>query len=253
MMAASGRPFRGVLRGLSRHLGSVFTAVLAAPVVPDVAVDLLGVEGAAAALTRVGAVGVVALASVIVFAVESRVYRKRIRNVSARSTQVQRRDTLVLALSGSTQVRQPGERDDRPTAGEILLDTVRPRRVVLVSAPGGQSEQWLRTTRAALDQEHVESTTLSMRSPDSVEWLLEDLGREIERDRANGGSWDASSTLFDVTGGTVPMSLALLRMAATVGAECVYISSVHDRTGPRPGTQEPRQIDPKILIGGVTG
>ena len=250
-MEARRAPFRGVLRGLSRHLGSVFTAVLAAPVLPDVAVDLLGVEGAAAALTRVGAVGVVAAASLAVFWAESRMYRKRIRAASARSSQVRQRDTLVLAMSGSTQLRQPGDQGGRPTVGEILLDTVRPRRVVLVSAPGAQSEQWLRTTREVLDHQGIESATFAMRSPDSVEWLLEDLGREIERDRAHGAAWDGSSTLFDLTGGTVPMSLAMLRTAATIGADCVYISSVHDRAGPRPGTQEPRQIDPKILIGGL--
>lgn len=251
-MTPQDRSWRDTLRGTSRHMGSVFTAVIAAPTLPDAAIELLGVQGPAAAATRVGAVGVVALASLLVFRAESKMYRKRIQHVSTRSFPVQPRDTLVLALSPATQVRQPGDRDGKPTVGEILLAAVRPRRVVLISAPGPQSEEWLNTTRAALERDGIESTTLHMRSPDLAEWLLEDLGREIEHDRTNGGSWDGANVLFDLTGGKVPMSLAMLRVAATVGAECVYLSSVHDRSGPRPGTQELRQIDPTTLIGGAT-
>jgi hypothetical protein len=66
-----------------------------------------------------------------------------------------------------------------------------------------------------------------MRSPDRVEWLLDDLGEKVEQDGANGGSWDKASVVFDLTGGTVPMSLAMLRTAANLGVECVYMSWRH--------------------------
>lgn len=244
--------FRGALSGISRHLGTVGTAVLLAPVLPDIMVEALGVEGSAAAAARAGAVGALVVVCSVIYAVESWSYRRRMRKVVARSIEAQRRDTLVLPVSKGTQIRSGGQRKEL-TLGEILLQTVQPRRVVLVTAPGGDAEEWLRVTSAALDEEGIRRTTFTMRSPDKVEWLVKDLAEHIESDRSDGEPWDGSSTVFDLTGGTVAMSLAMLRTAAAVGAECLYITTDYDRRGPVPGTQQARQIDPRSFMSAVVG
>jgi hypothetical protein len=106
----------------------------------------------------------------------------------------------------------------------------------------------LRVTKTALDEAGLDATTFSMHTPDSVEWLVEDLTRHIDEDRDNDRPWDAGSTVFDLTGGTVAMSLAMLRTAAAVGAECLYITVDYGPDGPIPGTQQVRQIDPKSFL-----
>ncbi|MGH4014475.1 MAG: hypothetical protein ACRDSL_11250 [Pseudonocardiaceae bacterium] len=243
--------FRGTLSGISRHLTTVGTAVLLAPVLPDLAVDASGAEGGAAVLARVSALGVLVIICYGIYLAESWRYRKHLNTVVPQSIEAQQRDTLVLPLSKGTQVRPQGTRDGNPTPGEILLRRVQPRQVVLVTAPGSDAEEWLRITRTALDQDGLDTTTFTMRSPDSVEWLVEDLSQHIDQVRANGRPWDGTSTVFDLTGGTVAMSLAMLRTAAAVGAECLYITADYGPHGPIPGTQRVRQIDPRSFLSAV--
>ncbi|MGH3940488.1 MAG: hypothetical protein ACRDTG_17990, partial [Pseudonocardiaceae bacterium] len=221
MPASSRRWFRGTLSGISRHLGTAGAAVLLAPVLPAIAVDAFGAEGGAAVFARLSAVGALEIVCYGIYLVETWQYRKHLKTVKARSVEAQQRDTLVLPLSRGTQVRPRGSRDGAPTLGEILLHRTQPRRVVLVSAPGGEAAEWLRITRTALDEDGLDTTAFTMRSPDSVEWLVEDLAQYIEDERENGQPWDGGNTVFDLTGGTVAMSLAMLRTAAAVGAECL--------------------------------
>lgn len=247
------RWFRGTWSGISRHLGTAGAAVLLAPVLPDIAVETFGVEGGAAAIARVSALGALVIACYGIYRVESWRYRKHLKTVVTRSIKAQQRDTLVLPLSKGTQIRSQGGRTGAPTLGEILVRQVQPRRVVLVSAPGGEAEEWLRVTRTALAKDGIDTTTFTMRSRNSVEWLVEDLTQHIDDERANGQSWDGSSIVFDLTGGTLPMSLAMLRTAAAVGAECLYITVEYGPDGPIPGTQKDRQIDPKAFMRAVVG
>lgn len=248
-MAIRGRSrFRGTLSGISRHLTTVGTAVLLAPVLPDLAVDASGAAGGTAVLARVSALGVLVVACYGIYLAESWRYRRHLNTVVAQSVEAQQRDTLVLPLSKGTQVRPQGMRDGKPTLGEILLRRVQPRRVVLVTAPGSDAEEWLRITRTALHEDGLDTATFTMRSPDSVEWLVEDLSRHIGQERSDDRPWDGSSTVFDLTGGTVAMSLAMLRTAAVAGAECLYITVDYGPNGPIPGTQRVRQIDPRSFL-----
>jgi len=253
MPTGPSRWFRGTLSGISRHLGTVGAAVLLAPVLPDIAVEAFGAEGGAAVLARTGALGALVIVCYGIYLFESWRYSKHLKTVMARSIEAQQRDTLVLPLSRGTQIRPQGSRDGAPTLGEILLRRVQPRRVVLVSAPGSEAEEWLRVTKAALGEDGLDTTTFTMHSRDSVEWLVEDLSRHIDTERKNGRPWDGSSTVFDLTGGTLPMSLAMLRTAAAVGAECLYITVDYGPDGPIPGTQQARQIDPKSFMSAVVG
>lgn len=253
MPTSPSRWFRGTLSGISRHLGTVGTAVLLAPVLPDITVDAFNAKGGAAILARISALGVLVIICYGILRVESWRHSKHLKTVVARSIEAQQRDILVLPLSRGTQIRPQGSRDGEPTLGEILLSSVQPRRVILVSAPGGEAEEWLRATQTALGENGLDTTTFTMRSRNSVEFLVEDLSRHIDAERKNSQPWDGSSTVFDLTGGTLPMSLAMLRTAAAVGAECLYVTVDYGPNGPIPGTQQARQIDPKSFMSAVVG
>lgn len=71
-LTALGTSYRGSLA----YLQSALVALLLAPVLPDILVDLTGVEGAATAGVRVGGVALVTVACVAVFAVQNRRHRR---------------------------------------------------------------------------------------------------------------------------------------------------------------------------------
>jgi hypothetical protein len=59
----------------------------------------------------------------------------------------------------------------------------------------------------------------------------------------------ADRTVYvDITGGNVVMSLAMLRLGAVLGAECIYLASEYKNGEPVPGTQVGRAFDPAALF-----
>jgi hypothetical protein len=80
--------------------------------------------------------------------------------------------------------------------------------------------------------------------PTKVTW---DSERVIEAVRALGTPPDRITV--DVTGGTVAMTLAMMRVAATLGTRCVYVSSKADKDGKRVAySQRGHSFDPLIVV-----
>lgn len=240
----------GAFHGTSRYLQSVVIALVLAPVLPDAAVDATGAEGWASVGVRSASVLVVLAVSAAAFLVQNWRYRKQARLTPAHMGRVDQRDTLVLPVSLRPVPVYRRERERTGAVfevGDLLVGAVRPKRVVLVCSDA--------VDRAPVDEAATAMTTdgleveiFDVTNANDVETVLADLEHRIRGYRERGNPWDGATLSIDVTGGTVPISIALLRVAALAGAHCVYVAKEQRGRDIVPGSQHPRQFDPRLLV-----
>jgi len=236
--------------GSFAYLQSALVALVLAPVVPDMLLDLTAVRGRPAAAIRLGGMLLVVAACGLVFVVQSRRYRRKLSLVTSLASNVRQHDVLIIALSlgDTTRYEQVARRAHRlPSIIEILVATVAPQSVILVKSqevPDTASN----ATRDSLEADGKQVATIPIQDCEKPEEILDDVQRALNRGPANGATWKLSSVAVDVTGGTKLMSLAMLRLAAELNASCVYVTKKQRGADITPGTQIPYQFDPRKLV-----
>ncbi len=239
----------GALSRASQYLGSVFVAVLLAPVLPDAAVELFGAPSPAwrNPVLRGAAVFVVIVACVGVDQV--RRWRARRREASAPMPELGHYAVLVQPLSPKRygyRPRHSGRTGDRMVP-EVNVDAATPRLVVAVATPQIPAAS-VDDLKANLAADDVDFDVVSISEPGDVKQVVPEVTQRIlaklrEHDVGPG------DVCFDTTGGNVPVSLAMLRAAALYGSDCCYVSSRLDGDGRAPHSQVPRSFDPAGLFG----
>jgi CRISPR-associated protein (Cas_Cas02710) len=250
--AGRRRPFATIgatYRGSVIYLQSALVALILAPVVPDMLIDLTGVHGRPTAAVRLAGVLLVVIICGLVFTIRSRQYRRTLHRASLAFSNVEPRDTLILVLSPGSASRYE-HRDFRvgrlPSVAEILVEKIGPRSVVLLRSPEVDDIDW-RTSRDALLAEDRHVTVIAVSNCERPEQFLDEIKNGLPADPSD--SWNPSSAAVDVTAGTKLMSIAMLRLAADLNAVCVYVTSTRDGSGIKPGSQVPYQFEPRSLVG----
>ncbi|MFD7656632.1 hypothetical protein ACFV4N_21895 [Actinosynnema sp. NPDC059797] len=230
-----------------RNLESVFVAVLLVPVMPDLFVDWFGQPDNPArdGLLRLAAAAAVFVVAVLVGAARNAWTRHRAARSRAPFTPLPTADVLVLPISPrGTPYTRAAARAGNPEVPEYLCDHVRPTTVVAVLNPKTADRAHKLETELAADGitlvtvhlDDVHDPTATVAGTDKIIQRLRDLGAPPDR------------VLVDVTGGNVPLTLAMLRTAAVHGARCVYVATQPGPDGtPRPHTQQGHTFDPATL------
>jgi hypothetical protein len=236
-----------LLVGSTDYLKSVFVAVILAPIAPDVAVDLWGDP---ASRWRDPLLRFIALVLVLVLCVV--VYRARVRRANQRSrrspyrlTGVGQHDVLVLPLGGGSTYQSPGGRTKSKTVPEWLVDAVRPTLVIAVATP--QVEAMIDEMRTNLGSDGIDFDHVVLSDGGDPELAVPEAEAQVLA-KLKGRNLLTASCVVDVTGGTVPMSIAMLRVASLLGATCTYVSSEYKNNGPVPGSQVGRSFAPRALL-----
>lgn len=228
--------FDGLGAGATRYLGSAAVAVALAPVVPDIFVDLWGGEGGAPPwLLRAVAILLVIAACFTVYGVQRSSTRRRARRAGGVLAGIGRRDVLVVPVSYRSGYTRRGHRTAPNSVIEWLVDTSRPTLVVLVPSP--ESADRVVDLRVELLADGVADVRV-VELPDVGDpgATVPDAERLLVPLLLDDGRTGAQCYV-DTTGGTVPMSLAMLRVGAAVGAECTYVVSEFKDDKPVPGSQ----------------
>ncbi|ABW10820.1 hypothetical protein Franean1_1373 [Parafrankia sp. EAN1pec] len=238
-------------RGSQAYLQSALVALLLAPVLPDILIDLTGVEGKATAGVRLGGVALVAAACVAVFAVQNRRHRRDLARIGTLTSNVQPHDTLIIALSlrAGPQYQPRALRTGRlPSILEILVDRITPKTVILLRSPDVPDDAWTQT-RDGLTSDGLQTGLLAVPNCEDPVDFVAYVNRALSRGPSGGAVYDLTSVAVDVTGGTKLMSLAMARLAAELDASCVYVTKAfRDADTIEPGTQIPYQFDPRQIV-----
>lgn len=238
---------RSAFSGASRHISGVLVGVLLAPVLPDVAVEVFGGGPAwGDAVLRIIALVVVVAVCVAVY--QTQVWFAR-RRQAVILTGVGRRDVLVLPVGFRCQYRPGPQRTGQRTIPEWLIDTCRPAAVVLVTSPEiGDVEAKLGKGLATEGIRYAVVQLTDVYNPDSA---IPEAERGVS---AKLGDMELTGlpTYVDTTAGNVVMSLAMLRVARALGAECTYVASRYQHKTLVPGSQSGRAFDPTRLFGTAT-
>ncbi|MEU4376718.1 hypothetical protein [Pseudonocardia alni] len=235
---------RATLAGTREYLGSVLVGVVLAPVLPDVAVDLFGDGTVRDPLLRLGAVAAVLAGCVLLF----RWRRARTARRAARSgltlTNLERRDVLIAPIGLRSGYTERDNRTGVKTVVEWLVDSSRPDTVIGVCTP--QSATVLPALRAGLAADGVRLETAELSDVLDPEATVA-TAQALVVGLVDARGLRERSTYVDITGGTVPMSLAMLRVGAVLGARCTYVSSEFRGGTVVPGTQRASAFDPAAL------
>jgi CRISPR-associated protein (Cas_Cas02710) len=238
-----------LLVGSTGYLSSVFVGVILAPIAPDAAVDVFGDPTSwwLDPLLRFGALVLVLVLCVLVYRARVGLAARRSRRSPYRLTGVERHDVLVLPLGHNSTYQSRSDRTKPKTVPDWLVDAVAPTLVIAVATPQINSAMidGLRTQLAAdgIDFDHVElrgGGDLALGVPDAEHEILAKL---------KARNLLTTPCAVDVTGGTVPMSIAMLRVASLLGATCTYVFSTEYKDNkPVPGTQVGKSFDPRALL-----
>lgn len=235
--------------GARRHLESVFIAVLLIPVVPDLFVDWLGDPGRP---QRNGVLRVLAVITVFTLAVLVGIARNawvRHRGERARRpfTPLPAADVLVLPISARSDPYLRKQRRDRaPEIPEFLCEESTPKTVVGVLTPRTAPMADDLATELAADG--IAFQPVLIEDAHRPVAAVEDSDKILDQLRALGVP--ADRVLIDVTGGSVPLTLAMMRVAGVLGARCVYVSTDVDSDGRRvPYSQRGHAFDPRAITG----
>lgn len=248
-LSRAGTRIAGLLSGASQYLGSVFVAVLLAPVLPDAAVELFGAPSPSwrNPALRGAAVLVVILACVGVDQI--RRWHARRRETHAPMPELRHYPVLVQPLSPKRYGYRPRDagRTGDLMVPEVNVDAASPRLVVAVATPQIPGSS-LDELKAGLTTDGVAFDVVSISEPDDVKQVVPEVTQRVLT-KLREQQVDPGDVCFDTTGGNVPVSLAMLRAAAIYGSDCCYVSSRLGRDGRTPRTQFPRSFDPAVLFG----
>ncbi|MBB4677435.1 hypothetical protein [Crossiella cryophila] len=235
--------------GARRHLESVFVAVLLIPVVPDLFVDWLGDPGQP---QHNGVLRVLAVVAVFTIAVLVGIARNawvRLRGERARRpfTPLPAADVLVLPISARSNPYLRKQRRDRgPEVPEFLCDESTPKTVVGVLSP--RTASMADDLAAELAADGIEFRPVLIDNAHSPVGAVEGSGKVL--DQLRDLDVPADRVLIDVTGGSVPLTLAMMRVAGLLGARCVYVSADVGSDGRLvPYSQRGYAFDPRAITG----
>ncbi len=244
----AGKWLAGALSRASQYLGSVFVAVLLAPVLPDVAVELFGglspswrdpaLRGAAVLLVIVTCVGVDLF----------RRWRARRREINAPMSELRHYPVLVQPLSLHKYEYRP-QSTGRPgdlNVPEANVIAATPGLVVAVASPPLLGQ--LDGLRAGLAADGIGFAHVSISDPNDVREVVPEVTQRVLT-LLREHEIKPDDVCFDTTGGNVPISLAMLRAAALHGSDCCYVSSRQDKHGREARSQVSRSFDPVELVG----
>lgn len=234
--------------GASEYVGGVFVAVLLLPIAPDVAIDFFG--GPAPSwrnpALRVGALIIVVLLVLVRYRA-----RERARIRSARGgtmTGLGQAQVLALALSPERKnpdkptYTPPARRRDHPSGAELLIDTVRPRKVLAVVTPQFADTDLARFT-AALREDGIELVVVRIDDGTDPSVAVSQTAERLVQ------AAPAADTIYvDVTGGTKAMTLGMVRAASILGADCVYVASQFKDGRMLPGNPKPYNFNPRDMF-----
>ncbi len=244
----AGKRVAGALSRASQYVGSVFVAVLLAPVLPDAAVELFGAQSPSwrDPILRGAAVLVVIAACVGVDQV--RRWHARRGEANAPMPELRHYPVLVQPLSLNRYEYRPRD-TERPgdlTVPEVNVDAATPNLVVAVATPPLLGK--LDALRAGLAGDDIEFAHVSISDPDDVRQVVPEATRRT-LDLLREHEIAPADVCFDTTGGNVPMSLAMLRAAALYGSDCCYVSSQQHQGGRAARSQVSRSFEPNVLLG----
>lgn len=245
----AGRWLGTPLSRATQYLGSVFVAVLLAPVLPDIMVELFGTDSLSwrNSVLRAGAVALVIMTCVGVD--QFRRWRARRSEVRAPMPELRHYPVLVQPLSLNRYEYRPraSERPGDLTTPEVNVDAAKPTLVVAVATPQISLER-LEALRTGLKEDGIEFAHVSISDPDDARKVVPEMTQRVLA-LLREHKIEASNVCFDTTGGNVPMSLAMLRAAALYGSECCCVSSQQDQYGRAPRSQVSRSFEPSSLLG----
>ncbi|MGH8918124.1 MAG: hypothetical protein ACRD0H_07275, partial [Actinomycetes bacterium] len=245
----AGRWSAGTLSRASRYLGSVFVAVLLAPVLPDVAVEFFGAPSPSWRNPVLRGAAVLGVIVACVGVDQIRRWHARRREADSPISQLGHYPVLVQPLSPKQYDYRPRDtgRTGDLTVPEVNVDAARPRLVIAVATPQVPAAS-VDELRAGLAADGVDFDVVSISDPGDVKQVVPEVPQLVLA-KLREHEVDPGKVCFDTTGGNIPVSLAMLRAAALYGSDCCYVSSRMDRDGRAPRTQSPRSFDPAALFG----
>ena len=238
------------LSSAAGYLGSVFVAALFVPVLPDIAVEGFGDADSRwrNPALRLAAVVVVVGACVAVEVVRRRIARRRRLRTGYRLGGLGPVDLLVLPLApGRSSFRAPHRRTGEQSVPEVLIDDTRPTMVLGITSPEVPSAE-VAALRSGLDAEGVGFVQVPISDAFDPVVAVPECERKVVG--AVGQLEDAPGSIcVDVTGGTKTMTLAMMRVAAVLHAECAYVSARFDGANRLPNTQRAHGFSPQLTGG----
>lgn len=238
---------RRLFSGANQYLGTVVIGVLFAPVLPDVAVELFGGSDQrwVDPLLRLAALGLVFALCVGVYQLQLSWTQWRVGRSGLVLVGVEQRDVLVLPVGLPTTYRSRGSRMGEISVAEWLVDSARPQLVIAVGSP--QVAERMTGMGEQLNADGVAFESIVLRDVYDPEIAVPDAERLVIGLMTANGVLDRSCYV-DTTSGTVPMSIAMLRVGSLLGAQCTYISSTYCGREVVPGSQRGRAFDVSGLL-----
>lgn len=241
---------RGLLGRTQALVGGTFVAVLIMPVLPDMFVELWGAQPELRdAWLRLSAIGSALLIILAWLVTDYCRQKKKARERAEMYDDLGRADVVILPLGNNdTYTRYAKRARVAARTCEFIIDQTKPRITFLIS---DALPATLATFEGSLKADGIEEVVViaidDVMNPEHL--LIAESARMIEiiEPRIKAGD----KVYVDITGGTAVMSLAMVQLAATLGAECVYVSEEKNaKTGTRiKGTNRPHRFHPSLLSG----
>jgi len=233
----------------ARYLRNVVFAVLLVPVLPDIAVDAFGDDEPRWWKPLLRILALSAIVVVLVMFNWFQLWMARRRAVSVVLHRMRAYGVVVLPMSPRRSTFRPAtDQTGDPSPPEVIIGQARPTLVVGVATKAVSADQ-IDSVRAGLHVEGIELEIVRLADPDDAEVTVPE-ATKVVLDLLQRRNVNPSDVCFDTTGGTVPMSLAMLHAAARYGSDCCYVSS-GSRDGVRlPNTQKVSSFDPAALAAG---
>jgi hypothetical protein len=246
-MTATLASSRALVAGASQYMSSVLVGVLLAPVLPDVAVDLGGAARPwwTNPALRIGSLLLVLVVCVLAYRAQLAVTRRRALRAGYALSGIGRRDVLVLPIGLRSGYTPRDRRTGEKTVIEWLVDSSRPAHVIGVATP--QVNDLLPGIRMGLAADGVRFDSVEIRDAGDPDTAVAD-AQSLVISMVQSRSLTGRTCYVDTTGGSVPMSLAMLRVGSLLGAECTYVSSEYKDRALVPGSQKGRAFDPVALL-----
>lgn len=240
------RGWQTLAAGVRPYLDSFLVAVVLAPVLPDVAVDVLGGGLLPDAVLRFLALAVVFAFCGAAFWFRRWRAQRRARRTGYQLSGIEPRDVLVLPISFPTRYQNRANRTGPPPLANWLIDTIEPRLVIGVASPDIPAAQ-LDDLRTQLGVDNITFDHLTL--PDVLDADVAVRYAESQLLARCGQPELANWTRYvDITGGNVVMSIAMLRAAAALSADCVYVSARRENNQVVEGSQQGHSFDPRRLL-----
>lgn len=225
-------------------------AVLLVPVLPDVFVEVWG-EGPAPRDASLRALAVAfVLAILFGYLILSTWWQRR--QTAKRASMVQglgHADIVVLPLGRRPRYEQKSSRGRATSVYESIIDACKPRLAVLVTDPDGA--RGLTPLQNALFEDGVESIVVPMDDVMDPRYTIE-VGASLIVSVIKPRLSEGDQVYVDTTGGTIPMSLSMVRLASALECECVYVSAEYDRTGALiRGSDKAHRFYPELISNGA--